>query len=244
MYVVRIVLDAANDVNVFSENADGGPSDDVRRFLHTNEIEKSKRRRHKKSEPPKPFFRSRRQPGVDQRERDAARVGCGSEIRPNFRFDENDLHGLNRRESASHDRPEIERRVEHLDPTRNMLACKRKPGCRGRGQNKAHLRLKLPDRFREFERDYDLAHADRMEPCRFLRGEPPAKIDIVNADALSKLVPVIAAPEHSHQIPREKKQQTDWPKQIVDETNHFVMVAVHRNEDERARRKNKTSVAP
>jgi hypothetical protein len=61
---------------------------------------------------------------------------------------------------------------------------------------------------------------------------------------LSELVPVIAAPEHFHQIPREKKQQTDWPKQIVDESNHFVIVAVRRSEDEGARRKNKTSVAP
>ena len=67
---------------------------------------------------------------------------------------------------------------------------------------------------------------------------------IVNADALSELVPVIAAPEHFLQISREKKQQTDWPKQIVDESNHFAMVAVRRSENERARRKNKTSVAP
>src|SRR5713226_283352 len=127
MYVFRIVLDAANDVNVFSENADGGPSVDVRRFLHTNEIEKSKRRRHKKSEPLKSFFRSRRQPGVDQCEWDAARLGCGSEIRPNCRFDENNLCRLNRHEGTSHYRPEIERRVKHLDPTGNILARKRKP---------------------------------------------------------------------------------------------------------------------
>ena len=104
--------------------------------------------------------------------------------------------------------------------------------------------MQRPDRFREFERDHDLAYADRMQPCRFLRGEPRAKIDIVNAEALSELVPVIAAPEHFHQIPREKKQQTDWPKQIVDESNHFVIMAVRRSEDEEARRKNKTSVAP
>src|SRR4029077_11462609 len=98
-------------------------------------------------------------------------------------------------EGASHDRPEIKWRVEHLDPTRSALTCKREPGCRGRGKNKAPIRSKRPDRFRECERNHDFAHADRVQPGRLLRGDPRAKSGIVNSEALSELMPVIAAPE-------------------------------------------------
>jgi len=166
-------------------------------------------------------------------------VRFGREIRPNFRFDQDDLRRSNRREGASHDRPEIEWRVEYFDPTRSALACKREPGCRGRGKNKARIRSKRPDRFREFERNHDFAHANRVQPGRFLHGEPRAKIDIVNSEALSELMPVIAAPEHLHQIARQEKQQTERPKQIVKKTNHGIADCGLRVADRK-----RTSVAP
>ncbi len=60
MYIFRIVLDAANDMDPLSENADGGPSVDLFWLLHADQIEKPKRRRHKKSKLVKSLFRSGR----------------------------------------------------------------------------------------------------------------------------------------------------------------------------------------
>jgi hypothetical protein len=39
----------------------------------------------------------------------------GREIRPDFGFDQNDADRPNERESASDDRPEIQRGIEHFD---------------------------------------------------------------------------------------------------------------------------------
>src|ERR1700681_1709456 len=238
----RIVLDAANDMDAVWEHANGRPAIDILRLWHADQIEKPEGRGDKKLKPAKSLFGSRGQARVDQRERDSARVRFDREIRPNFRFDQNDLRRPNQPEVAPHDRPEIKRRVEYFDPTRSALACKRKPSRRGRSKNKPRIRSKRPDRLREFERNHDFAHTDRVQPGRFLRGEPRAKIDIVNSEPLSELMPVIAAPEHLHQIARQEKQQAERPKQIVKKTNHFPAGVIRRTDG--ACRKNKTSVAP
>ena len=45
---------------------------------------------------------------------------------------------------------------------------------------------------------------------------------IVNPQTLSKFSPVTSAAKHLHQIARQKEQQPDWPKQIVDKTDHSI----------------------
>ena len=45
---------------------------------------------------------------------------------------------------------------------------------------------------------------------------------IVNSETLPEFLPVTAATKHFDQVTRQKEQEPDRPKQIVDKTNHEI----------------------
>jgi len=78
-----------------------------------------------------------------------------------------------------------------------------------------------------------------MQPDRSLLLQTRDNIDIVDAEALAEFFPITATSKHLDQIARQKKQKTDRPKQVVDETNHSIADYGLRVAD-----RNRTSVAP
>ena len=131
--VFWIVLDAANDLNPITANANCTPAIGIFRFLNANEIEPTKKGRDEKAKPAKSFFRAGRQARVDECDRNSARVREGNEIRPDLGFDQNNPCRVNDGERVPHDRPEIERRIHHFDPGRCIHSGEGKSG-RGRGR--------------------------------------------------------------------------------------------------------------
>ncbi len=156
---------------------------------------------------------------VDEREWDFAPVGDGGQVRPDFRFDEDDAARSNDRESAAHDRPEIERGVEYFDPGRGLFAGKGPAGGGGGGQDDSQCGIFFFHPGREFERDHHFADTDRMQPGGAGR-EPGACCRVVEPQALAKLVAVISAPEHFHEVAREKEEKREREEEVVEEADH------------------------
>src|SRR5438045_9449387 len=70
-----------------------------------------------------------------------------------------------------------------------------------------------------------------------MRGEPGPHVRIIKAEALSKLVLVIPAPDELRDLPGKKEEEAERVKQIVEKPDH-------KGERTWARCRNKTSVAP
>ena len=72
----------------------------------------------------------------------------------------------------------------------------------------------------ELQRDRHFAHAHRMNPGATVRRESRSHLAIINAEALSKFVPVISAPQQLRDLSRKKKQQPERIEKIVEEPDH------------------------
>ena len=51
-------------------------------------------------------------------------------------------------------------------------------------------------------------------------GQLCPRLPIIEAEALPEFIPVVAAPQHLHDVGREKEEERQREKQIVDEPNH------------------------
>ncbi len=81
------------------------------------------------------------------------------------------------------------------------------------GDAKFGFALLHPDR--EFQRDHDFTDADGVQPGRAAIGQPGARLSIIEAESLPEFVPVIAAPEHLHDVGRQKEEKGNWEEEIV-----------------------------
>ena len=72
----------------------------------------------------------------------------------------------------------------------------------------------------EFQCDHHFADADGVQPGRAAVGQLCPRLPIIEAEALPEFIPVIAAPQHLHDVGREKEEERQREKQIVDEPNH------------------------
>ena len=127
-----IEFDAAERMNPAAIKAQPFPARDVFRILNTNRVERLKDRRDERTKDSETLFRSRRQTRVDQRNWNFSGARFSDEVRPHFRFDERDFLWPNGLESATHDRPEIERAVHDVDPVARALIREGEAGGRGR----------------------------------------------------------------------------------------------------------------
>jgi hypothetical protein len=73
----------------------------------------------------------------------------------------------------------------------------------------------------EFQRDHYFADADRMKPGALLARKRGASCSIVEAEPLTEFVPVIPASQHFDHVTRQKDEQRQRKKQVVDEADHF-----------------------
>src|SRR6266487_722761 len=168
----EIVFDAPGILNSAALYAEPVPSVAVLRLLHANQIEKLECWRHKKPEQSKSPFRSWRQARICKRDWDSARVRFGNEVGPDFSFDENDPGRLNHIKCAAHDRPEIERCVQDLEPSLSVLVRQSESRCGRRGQHTTQIRFERSQLLGQLEGNHDFAHAHCMQPCRSLLRQP------------------------------------------------------------------------
>ena len=73
-------------------------------------------------EGPETPFRTRREARIDESDRNFLPMRDCSQVRPDLGFYKDDTDWPDECEGAAHDRPEVERGVEHLDPVRRLSA--------------------------------------------------------------------------------------------------------------------------
>ena len=83
------------------------------------------------------------------------------------------------------------------------------------------IRFENAQRVRELQRNHDFTHAYCVQPSGSLLRQSCAYIGPVNSETLPKFFAITAAPEHLQQIARQKEQKPEWPKQIVDDADHY-----------------------
>src|ERR1051326_2089076 len=157
-----VVFDAADVVNVIAGYAERDPPFDVLRFLDTDTVETTEGRRDEKKETVKARFGSLRKTGVDERERDAPVAGFRGEIWPDFRFNQNDPNRLDRSEGASHDRPEIQRTVEHFHLLVRFGVRDLESGCGGGREDAKKIWIELAKLCAQLQGHRDFADSIRI----------------------------------------------------------------------------------
>src|SRR5262249_20616636 len=123
---------------------------------------------------------------------------------------------------ATHNRPEIERVVHHLHPGRRIATCEGESGRGCGGQNRSQLWLQSLQLGRKLEGDSRLAHADGVQPGYSTPSQSLSDTGIVQSKTLTEFLAITAAAKHLDQITRDKDQQANRPKQIVNEADHLV----------------------
>ena len=73
---------------------------------------------------------------------------------------------------------------------------------------------------REFQCDHHFADAHGMQPGHAVVRQLCPRLLIIEAEALPEFVPVVAAPQHLRDVGREKEEERQREKQIVDEPDH------------------------
>src|SRR2546423_15457258 len=101
-----------------------------------------------------------------------------------------------------------------------MLTGKRKPGRGGGGKDDWQSALSCFPCARQFQSDGALADTDRVKPNRFSSGQALAHPGIIKSDALTEVLAITTAAKHFHKVAGQKKNQSDGPGQIVDESDH------------------------
>src|SRR5205085_5914716 len=143
-HLARIVFDASDVMNPLARNSESDPAFHIFRLLDADGIETTKSRRDQKTKSLEPRFRAVGEARVYEGERNPPIPRLRSQVRPDFRFDENDSDGPNEGERAAHDRPEIERAVEYFDLRVRFGVRDLESGRRRRGQHAKEPRIELP----------------------------------------------------------------------------------------------------
>jgi hypothetical protein len=238
-----IEFDAADVPDACARNAKSLPSRDVFEFLNADKVKESENGSDEYFEPGKTTLRSQGKSRIHEREWNRTRVRDCGKVWPNFSFHENDSGGPDQRKCAPRDRPEIERIVHHSHPSACLFRCEREAGRSGGCESDSQIRLAFFELGRELQRDHYFAHADGMNPGPAMRAQALADIAVIKAEPLSEFMAVISASQHFPDVARQKEQERDRKKEIVEKTNHATDRSTASAGND-ALCKNKTSVAP
>ena len=110
-----------------------------------------------------------RHAGVDQCKRKTAFLCRTDQIRPDFRFEDDESGRLDHVECFPHERKKINRAEDHFDAFRHFPAGNFLSGC-GRGrQYESAVRVKFPPRLKGRQRKIGLSDAYRVHPDRMVQ---------------------------------------------------------------------------
>ena len=207
---------AAGDGDAFRADADRDPAWDILGFGDEDVVEHVKDRLDEGTKGAIAALGPRREPGVNEGNRDSGLLRGMDKVRPNLGLDQDEMTRTNRVHRSMDAAGKVERVVNHRHGGREFRASHGVASAGGGREDDRHGRPRAVERGDKFGSHKDFADAHGVDPARlFEGGEAGPDLGAVESEALREIGAIAAAPPHLQERRGQGREQCGRQREIV-----------------------------